>query len=170
MKARRYVGAMYFLLCLLAKPAAAAPSDTVKFTPTIRFYECPQTFTYRSDCAVKEKILSPQKLDLNIQVLTQRMGQWSLQMTEPVPASYSVIVVRGPVANHREYSVSTETGLPGSPSPFTNARVEFSDAAIPDSFGVSSSTMEKAGKKYITEIRLAEFQEIPAAVPVAGKK
>ena len=97
---------------------------------------------YRSDCAVKEKILAPQKLDLNIQVLTQRMGQWSLQMTDPIAASYYVIVVRGPVSGHYEYSVSSETGLPGSPSPFANARVEFSDAAVPESFGVSSATME----------------------------
>jgi hypothetical protein len=151
---------------LYTLPAAAADSpETVKFTPTIRFYECPQTFVYRSDCTVKEKILETQKLDLNIQVLTQRMGQWTLSMTDPVPASYFVIVVRGMVAKHYEYSVSTETGLPGSPAPFTNARVEFSDTAVPASFGVSSATMQKDGKNYITEIRLAAFhgEPVPAA-------
>jgi hypothetical protein len=159
----------FALAALISLPAAAADSpETVKFTPTIRFYECPQTFVYRSDCTVKEKVLEAQKLDLNIQVLTQRMGQWTLQMTDPIPASYYVIVVRGMVAKHYEYSVSTETGLPGSPSPFTNARVEFAESAVPESFGVSSATMQKDGKNYITEIRLAAFRGEP--VPQARPK
>jgi hypothetical protein len=158
----------FALAALISLPAAAADSpETVKFTPTIRFYECPQTFVYRSDCTVKEKVLETQKLDLNLQVLTQRMGQWTLQMTDPIPASYYVIVVRGMVAKHYEYSVSTETGLPGSPSPFTNARVEFAESAVPESFGVSSATMQKDGKNYITEIRLAAFhgEPVPQARP-----
>lgn len=163
--------ALLVAAALSSAPAfAGAPTETVKFTPTIRFYECPQTFVYRSDCVVKERVLEPQKLDLNIQVLTQRMGQWALQIADPVPASYYVIVVRGPVEKHFEYSVSTETGLPGSPNPFTNARVEFSDTAIPDSFGVSSATIQKDGKNYITEIRLGQFHQDNTPAPAKGKK
>lgn len=163
MSARRFVGAMYFALCI-SMPASAAKLDPpvttniVVFTPTIRLYECPPNFVYRSDCNVKEKVLEPQKLELNIQVLTERMGQWSLQATSPIAASYYVIVVRGPVSGHFNYSVSAETGIPGSPAPFANARVEFPDSAIPQSFGVSSATMEKDGKKYLTEIRITDFQ------------
>ena len=143
------------------RATAADTSNTIQFTPILRLYECPSTFTFRSDCTVKEKTLPQQKLDLNVQVLTERMGQWTIQATDPIAANYYVIVVRGPVDNHWEYSVSTETGLPGSPAPYANERVEFSETAVPGSFGVSSSTMVKDGKKYLTEIRITGFQGVP---------
>jgi hypothetical protein len=147
--------------------ASASTTETVKFTPTVRLYECPPGFVYRSDCAVHEKKLDPQVLALNLEVLTDRMGQWSLQMKDPIPASYFVIVVRGRSGDHYDYSVSAETGLPGSAAPFAEDRVEFSDAAIPKSFGVASAPMEKDGKKYLTEIRLGDFHGKP--VPPAKK-
>jgi hypothetical protein len=150
------------LLAFLALPAAAKETgNTIRFTPSVRLYECPKDFVYRSDCAVKEKVLEPQKLELNVQVLTNRMGQWSFQATNPVAVSYFVIVVRGPAGNHWDYSVSAETGIPGSPAPFANARIEFPENAIPPSFGVSSATMEKDGKKFITELRLTKFSGPP---------
>lgn len=162
---------MIALLLALASPAHATASsgETVKFTPVLRLYECPAGFVFRSDCAMREKRLEAQKLDLNIQVLTQVMGQWAYQTHEPVPASYYVIVVRGAAGGRIEYSVSTETGLPGSPAPFANARVEFSEGNAPANFGVSSATMEKDGKNFLTEIRLTEFRGQPGPA-VKGKK
>jgi hypothetical protein len=152
------------LLLALAGPAAAAPRDTgntIRFTPTIRLYECPPTFTYRSDCNAKETTLDPQKLELNVQVISNRTGQWVFHAANPVPADFYVIVVRGPVSGHWEYSVSVETGIPGTPAPYANSRVEFPESAVPQSFGVSSATLEKDGKKYLTEIRLADFHGPP---------
>ena len=155
------VSALFLSLLMAGAPAFGAPQETVKFTPTIKIYECPQSFVYRSECRAQEKQLEAQKLVLDLQVLSNRMGHWSLQLSDPVPSSYYVIVVRGKNGNHYDYSVSTETGIPGSPTPFVNERVEFSDAAIPFSFGVSSATLEKDGKKYITEIRLKDFHGKP---------
>ncbi|HEY8279140.1 MAG TPA: hypothetical protein VIH99_05930 [Bdellovibrionota bacterium] len=136
---------------------SAAPEDSVKFTPTLRTYECPANFVYRSDCKMTERKLEPQKLVLNLDLLNRSMGQWSMQTADPVPASHYVIVLRGRAGKQFEYSVSTESGLPGSPAPFANARIEFTDASVPNSFGVGSATIEKDGKKYLTEIRLSDF-------------
>jgi hypothetical protein len=149
------------LAAMFSQTAMADTSNTVQFTPVLRFYECPPTFTYRSDCKMKEKTLAPQKLELNLEVLTDRMGQWTVQSTDPITANYYVIVARGPVGDHFEYSISTETGLPGSPAPYANERVEFPDSAIPKSFGVSSSTMIKDGKNYLTELRVTAFHALP---------
>ncbi len=168
----RYVGALFFLLALLARPAASAPEDPgniVTMTPTIRLYVCPATFQFRSDCNALEKTLEPQKVELVSQVQTQRLGQWSFQATDPVAASFFVIVARSPENGHWKYSVSAETGLPTSPAPFANARVEFSEGSVPPVFVLSSATMEKDGKKYLTEIRIAGFSGPPLkASPSVG--
>lgn len=148
---------LMLLLWLLSGLAHAAPEESVKFTPILRVFECPPNFVYRSDCKMIEKRLEQQKLVLNLDMLNQKMGQWSLQTTDPVPASFYVIVIRGREGKQYDYSVSTETGLPGSPAPFANGRIEFSDATTPSSFGVASATMEKDGKKYLTELRLTDF-------------
>ncbi len=137
--------------------ARAAPEESVKFVPAIKFYECPPNFVYRHECKISEYTLEPQKLVLNIEVLEQRMGHWSLRVADPVPAVYHVIVVRGKGSKQYNYSVSTEAGLASSPTPLTNARAEFSDDSVPRSFGVSTPTLEKDGKKYLAEIRLTDF-------------
>ncbi len=152
----RYVGAIFFLL-LFAADAAAVPMPTVKFTPQVKIYECPPVFKHKSECLVTEKKLEPVKLWLNIEVLNQSMGQWTHQETLPVPSSFYVIVLRGPGSGGYEYSVSTETGVTGTAMPFSNGRVEFTDATTPASLGVSGVPVEKDGKKYITELRLTEF-------------
>lgn len=156
----RYIGAAFFLLMFVAK-AAAAPIPTVKFTPSVKIYECPPVFKHKSECVVTEKKLEPVKIWLSIEVLNQVMGQWTYQESMPVPTSFYVIVLRGQAGAGYEYSVSTETGVTGSPMPLSNGRVEFGDATTPSSFGVSSSPVEKDGKKYITELRLADFHGKP---------
>jgi len=156
----KYIGAAFFLLMFVAS-AAAAPIPTVKFTPTVKIYECPPVFKHKSECVVTERKLEPVKIWLSIEVLNQVMGQWTHQEALPVPASFYVIVLRGQAGARYGYSVSTETGVSGAPMPLSNGRVEFDDATIPQSFGVSTPPVEKDGKKYITELKLADFHGKP---------
>lgn len=151
----RFAGAL--LALTLALKASAAPIPTVKFTPTVKIYECPLVFKHKSECVAHEKTLAPVKIWLDIEVLDQAMGHWTHQETAPVPASFHVIVLRGRSGPRIEYSVSTETGLTGSPMPFSNGRVEIAEGSIPKTFGVSGAPAENAGKKYLTELRLSDF-------------
>lgn len=148
---------MYFGLMLLTIAAQGAPMPTVKFTPTVRIYECPAVFQHKSECISHEKKLEPVKLWLSIEVANQVMGSWAHHEISPVPAAFHVIVLRGLSGNLSEYSVSTEAGLKGSPMPLSNARVEFTETTLPRSFGVSSPPVEKDGKKFLTELRLEAF-------------
>ncbi len=156
----KYAGAAFFLLMLVASGAAAA-IPTVKFTPSLKIYECPPVFKQKSECVVTEKKLEQVKIWLSIDIASQSMGQWTYQETSPVPVSFFVIVLQGQAGARYEYSVSAETGVTGSGMPFSNSRAEFDDATVPRSLGVSSTPFEKDGKKYITELKLSDFHGRP---------
>lgn len=130
---------------------------TVKFTPTVKIYECPVVFQHKSECLEHEQKLAPVKLWLDLEVLDQVMGRWVHQESAPMPASFFVIVMRGRSGQQLNYSISTETGLNGSATPLSNGRIEFRNNDAPKSFGVAGAPVEKNGKKYITELRLSDF-------------
>ncbi len=153
----RYVGLIYFGLMLLTVMAQGAAMPTVKFTPTVRIFECPAVFQHKSECLAHEKKLEPLKLWLSVEVLDQQMGHWTYQETSPVPASFHVIVLRTKNSNPGEYSVSTEAGVNSSPTPRASSRIEFSENSRPQTFGSASAPYESNGKKYITELRIEDF-------------
>lgn len=156
------------LFLALAAPAFAAPEESVKFTPVLKFYECPPNFVYRSDCKLTERALDPQKLVLDIEVMEQLVGRWTFRDASTAPVMYHVIVVRSKSDKKFEYSVSVEAGLNSSPTPISNARAEFSDDNIPRAFGVASAVFEKDGKKFLAELRLKDFHGV--APPAKSKR